>query len=107
MTVATAGATLTGGRRTLGLWLTRGFALDFGRFAAPLEIGGIPATALELKPGRGQLLGKVFCLTRGAGGSHRVAHLVHDIFLKAALTAAISVDRHEIDRKSTRLNSSH
>ena len=58
------------------------------------EIGRVPARTLELKSGCGKLLGEIFCLALRAGAELRLADLLHDVFLKAATGAAISIDRH-------------
>jgi hypothetical protein len=83
-----AGSALT--RRNAGSRLR----LGFGRLISPLEVGGVPAIALKLKTGGGQLFGETFCVAFGAGRQQGIADFLHDIFLKAAAGAAISVDRH-------------
>jgi hypothetical protein len=72
----------------------RSLRLRFSRLGTTFEIGRIPAVTFELKARRGKLLGKVFGVAFGAGRQQGIADFLHDVFLKAATGAAISVDRH-------------
>jgi hypothetical protein len=87
---ASCRTTLTGRHTRIG----SAFFLRLGWLAATLEIGCIPAGAFELKAWCRKLLGEVLGVARRARGVHRITDLVHDILLKAAVGAAISVDRH-------------
>ena len=67
--------------------------------AAALEIRGIPAASLQLETGSGDLLGVALGPTGGTGGERGIAPFLKMVFLMAAGTAAILVDRHDELRK--------
>ena len=66
------------------------------------EVGHVPARALELKAGGGELLGERLGAADRAGVQQRVGHLLQHVFRVPARGAAIGVDRHEIGRASCR-----
>src|SRR5690606_18109653 len=65
-----------------------------GSAAAVLEVGGIPATALELEAGCRDLLDVACRTASGAGGQWRITHLLDVFLLSATGSTAIFVDRH-------------
>src|SRR5882762_6461221 len=74
-----------------GLGFDLRFGLLFGRF---LEVRGVPAGAFQLEAGRAeQLLKRRFAAGR-ALGERRLRGLLQELFLVAALLAAIFVDWH-------------
>jgi hypothetical protein len=78
-----------------------GFGAGTARAAATaaLEVGGVPAAALQLETGSGNLLKVGFCTAGRTGGERGIAHLLKVVFLMAASAAAILVDRHDELRK--------
>src|SRR5690606_12221497 len=63
-----------------------------GSAAAVLEVGGIPATALELEVGCRDLLDVACRTASGAGGQWRITHLLDVFLLSATGSTAIFVD---------------
>src|ERR1017187_3721416 len=59
-----------------------------------LEVRGVPAAALELNTGGGQLLDKGFGLASRADGQRSVCQFLHDVLLETAATASVSVGGH-------------
>jgi hypothetical protein len=92
---AGTGTALAGGRI-----VALGFGLALG---TALEISLVPAATLELEAWRSQLLGEGFRLALWTGRQWRIGHLLHDVLLKAATAAAISVDGHRSLRENNGL----
>src|SRR5512143_3934485 len=107
-----AGAATAGRRRRIGLRFALRLALRValrfglavgafgvagrfrGRGLAALEVGRVPAAALQLEAGRGDALDEPVGLARRAGGERRVADLLQRLELVAAGRAPVFVDRH-------------
>src|SRR5688572_3847197 len=91
----------------VGLRLALGFGFLLRRLLA-LEIGGVPAAALQLEAGRGELLLEGRLAARRALAEYRVGHLLQEVLLVATSGAAVLIDRHGRDyisdfRKECRL----
>src|SRR3990167_8319968 len=98
------GAAATAAAATAAGLLFRGGVRWFGFFllAAALEVGGVPAAALEMEPGRGNQL-----LERGlaAGGTvpeYRIAHLLDGFQSVATGPTFILINRHTESPEKTR-----
>src|SRR5512146_444461 len=65
-----------------------------GRLARALEIGGVPAAALELKADRGDQLGERPRLALGTVRQRRLGELLQHFQFMAAGAAAVFIDRH-------------
>ncbi len=82
-------------RRGLGFALGSGFGLVFGFCAsATLEIGGIPAAALEVEARGGQLFGIGFLMTGGAHREQGIAEFLQDLVFVVATAATVGIDGH-------------
>src|SRR6185503_2813992 len=72
----------------------RGVA-GFGLRAA-LEVGGVPAAALQLEARRRHHLGEGGLAATGAHRDRRVAHFLQEFLLVAAIGAPVLVDGHRV-----------
>src|SRR3990170_6535910 len=95
MSTRTAGAAAATAAVALGF----GFALGgtvgrLGLLAALFGIGGVPARALELEPGRGDALLERRLTAGRAVHQRRVAEFLHHLELMAATFTAVLIDRH-------------
>lgn len=66
-----------------------------GGFAAALEIGRIPAAALQLKARGAHLLGVCRLAAGGANRQWRIGNLQHFILRETATRASIRINRHK------------
>src|SRR5687767_3048835 len=84
--------------------LGRGRCIGLGcwRRSTALEVGRIPAAALQLEARGGQHLREGGLAASGAGGDRRVAHLLQEFLLVAAARAPVLVNRHQGLRKSAK-----
>src|SRR5690348_16992445 len=104
--VARAAASAAAGRRLLvaalrGLrfGLRRIGGLRRGLRSLVLEVGRVPAAALQLEAGRGDHLREARLAALRADGERRIAHLLQELLLVAAALAAVLVDRHGLSRE--------
>jgi hypothetical protein len=88
--VLVAGATAAARCRRRGA-----FFLGLGGSIPAFEVAGIPAVALELEAGGGQLLGKSRGMALRTLGEWIRTHFLHDVFRMPACGAAICINRHD------------